>query len=391
MKILRVFLLSILCLVLALGMANATINLDETFDDGAPFTDLNFAYGNANPTSATVKGMNIYRDADASTTGALAFNFTSPNAMGSLVNLGTGDGKAWKLSPNERIFFGQSGVAHVPSGIGEIGNNGDGISVSQIAVSFEPATANKPEGTNVGSISYYFGGTTASTHTLVYNLVCGTSGSINVASVRDGVAGPTVGSLEGNKWALITTVWCSKQSDTDNSQYWSTIPKTAYGSNEVGHEGWLYNKAPHPNAPVGQPAGTSWEGSADGRLYPNGKGWPFGTRLTSSTLGTTIYTFVGTNPVGVGTTSTAAMVVDNPWVLNGIFAANGGKIRTWRIQAGPADAMYIDDLYLEGAYARDRTPTDPFNQAADYRLHAFNKPYDTPGGLPVELSTFELR
>jgi hypothetical protein len=40
---------------------------------------------------------------------------------------------------------------------------------------------------------------------------------------------------------------------------------------------------------------------------------------------------------------------------------------------------------------RDKAMTDPIEISADFRLHAFNKTYPTQGGVPVELSVFEVR
>lgn len=428
MKNLKLLLLAGLCLALCVGIANAGgINIDEDFNDGTPFQNLGRNYANTYvPTSATVKGINICESqytiwvgTPTATTPAtetiLTYNPSSANTQGAIYALGTGAGKAWKLSAGQKLLFGQAGklAGDQESGDGPVGGynfdgttttnmnmlaggeiscGGGGIEIAQSAVSFHTSSTLGNVGADLGSIKFYFGdnttsvthdGTTGavtndgipSTHTLVYQFLSKGDGTVDVKKIKDGGTSATISTITADRWAMITTVWAASTNNGtaaagDTSQKWGTIPKKYYTGNRGG--AWTQS------------------GSADGHLYPNGKGWPTGTRLTSSTLGASVYSFINTNPLG--TTSTAAMLVDSPWNYD-VTKVSGAKakLRTWKIQAGPSNALYVDDLYLENDI-RNSTLDSGTKQNADYRLHAFDNPFAvSPAGVPVELSVFTLR
>lgn len=399
MKNLKFLFLVGLVLVLCLGAANATIVIDETFDDGTPWTNLNWAYGVDKPTSAGVKGISVFRDggADMPATATLTFNATSSNLQGAIVNLGTGTGKAWRLNQNQKIFWGQSGAAHVESGNGIINTNRDNITVAQIGVACDPAVMALPGGTLVGQIRYMFGN--ATTYTLTYNLrVNTTSNGLAVEehrATRDfgGALARTVGVIPSNKFSMLTTVWNGKMNDTDPNSFWGTIKKKYYTGNLA----------------------VSTVGSADGNLYPDGKGWAHSQKLTSATgatTGTLVYSFLDKKPV---TASTTTVTLDGGWrILEKGDPAN--FLRTWKISvADVAGAtLVVDDLYYENT-VRSLNMTDPQQKAADYRIHEFDQtkrykpdpddpdptnrtmfvlnenPQYVTAGFPVELSVFEIR
>lgn len=407
MKNLKFLFLVGLVLVLCLGAANATIVIDETFDDGTPWTNLNWVYGVDNPTSAGVKGINVYRNGRATmpSTATLSFNMTSGNQQGALINLGTGTGKAWRLTQGQKLFFGQSGgmapVAHIESGGGIINTEKDNLTVAQIGVACDPAVMSLPGGTLVGQIRYMFGDTT--TYTLTYNLLVNTTSnglSVNEhRATRDfgGALARTLGVIPSNKFSMLTTVWNGKMSATDNNAFWGTLPKKYYTGN--------------PAAPGIGPL----IGSADGNLYPDGKGWAHKQRLTSATgatTGTLVYSFLDKKPV---TASTETVTLDGGWrILQPGSVAN--FLKTWKISVPdtPGATIVVDDLYYENT-VRSITMTDAQQKAADYRIHEFDQtkryrpdpadpnpanrtmflpnanPQYVTAGLPVELSVFEIR
>lgn len=403
MKNLKFLFLVGLVLVLCLGAANATIVIDETFDDGTPWTNLNWVYGVDNPTSAGVKGISVFRyndgtyQADMPVTATLAYNMTSGNQQGALVTLGAGTGKAWRLTQGQKIFWGQSGAAHVESGGGIINTNKDNITVAQIGVACDPAVMSLPGGTLVGQIRYMFGNTT--TYTLTYNLrVNTTSNGLAVQehrATRDfgGALARTLGVIPSNKFSMLTTVWNGKMSDKDPNAFWGTISKKYYTGNLA----------------------VSTVGSADGNLYPYGKGWAHSQKLTSATgatTGTLVYSFLDKKPV---TASTSTVTLDGGWrILQKGDQAN--FLKTWKISVpNTAGAtIVVDDLYYENT-VRSINMTDPQQKAADYRIHEFDQtkryrpdpadpnqanrtmflpnanPQYVTAGFPVELSVFEIR
>ena len=360
MKGLRFLLLLVLCFLFAMSVASANINIDEDFTDDTPFTDLHNSAGVSTGTSSTLKGINVCDDPD-NNKGVLQYNATSAFTQGSLFTIDAAhNARCWKLDAGQQLFWGQSGWAGQPSGLSNLSVWGGGIEAAQVAVAVEPATALKAAGTNVGSISYFFGDT-KSTHTLDYNLVTDGSGNVDVIPVRAGVTGASIGSFQGDKWALITTVWADKDSAADQTgntdqQYWDTNPD--------------------PTKAIG---------------------WPRGTRLNDAAHGTCIYSFMNANPLG--TVATPAFDVDSPWTLAHPAASdeNGGKIRTWRIQAASSDALYVDDLYLEAGIRSGNGNSgtggnyDGKEPVGNLRMHPFNKTYPVLGGVPVELSVFEVR
>lgn len=399
MKNLKFLFLVGLVLVLCLGAANATIVIDETFDDGTPWTDLGWAYGVDNPTSAGFKGISIYRNgsADMPATATLAFGMTPDNQQGAVVNLGAGTGKAWRLTQGQKLFFGQSGAAHVESGGGIINTQKDNNTVAQIGVACDPAVMALPGGTLVGQIRYMFGNTT--TYTLTYNLrVNTTSNGLAVEEHRatrnfGGALARTVGVIPSNKFSMLTTVWNGKNNATDPNSFWGTISKKYYTGNLA----------------------ISTVGSADGNLYPNGKGWAHSQRLcstTGATTGTLVYSFLDKKPV---TASTNTVTLDGGWrILE--MGASANFLRTWKIsvQDTPGATIVVDDLYYENT-VRSLNMVDPQQKAADYRLHEFDQtkryrpdpadpnqanrtmflpnanPQYVTAGFPVELSVFEIR
>jgi hypothetical protein len=358
------------------------------------------------PTSAAVKGISIFRNGSQGdpATATLAYNMTSGNKQGALVNLGT-SGKAWRLTANQKVFFGQSGQAHVASGGGVIASDGDNITIAQLGVACDPAVLSLSTNTLVGQVAYLFGEPTGTTYTLTYNFRVNAAGTgltvteFHATRNTGGALFQTLGDIPADKFSMLTTVWCGKQSDTDPNQRWGTIPKTGYGSMTPGHEGWKYNTT--PKFPT---AGISNEGSADGCLYPVGKGWLNGQKLTSSTLGTAVYSFLEKKPAG--TTTGTVPLTDNPWVIAGKYAKTANDVLTWKISVpNTAGAtLVIDDVYFENTI-RNYTSTAAEFKAADYRLHEFDQSkryrpngstlYANPqylvAGLPVELSIFELR
>lgn len=403
MKNLKFLFLVGLALVLCLGAANATIVIDETFDDGTPWTNLNWAYGVDNPTSAGVKGISIYRNgsADMPATATLAFNMTSGNQQGALVTLGTGTGKAWRLTQGQKLFFGQSGgqttIAHIESGGGIINTQKDNNTVAQIGVACDPAVMSLPGGTLVGQIRYMFGNTT--TYTLTYNLRVNTTGNgLMVEEYRatrnfGGTKARDLGVIPSNKFSMLTTVWNGKMSDTDPNAFWGTISKKYYTGNLA----------------------ISTVGSADGNLYPNGKGWAHSQKLTSATgatTGTLVYSFLDKKPV---TASTSTVTLDGGWriLLKGDQA---NFLKTWKISVEntPGATLVVDDLYYENT-VRSINMTEAQQKAADYRIHEFDQtkrykpdpadpdqtnrtmflqnanPQYVTAGFPVELSVFEIR
>lgn len=417
MKNLKLLFFVGLCLVLGMGIASANIDIDETFDDGTPFTDLGWAYGVDDPGSATIKGISIFRNTNALNTevatATLAYNMTSGNQQGSLVNLGTGNGKAWKLTAGQKVFWGQSGNGSIPSGGGVIADYSTDIKVAQLGIGYHvnqiPGSSTS---TLIGSVSYLFGNTAVSTTTfsLKYELWPNTAGSgAFVREIRSDGTSRTLGTVAPNKFSMLTTVWAAG-ADTK----WGTIPKTGYG-----------NTLPPPKYP-GYPATKyGWQvyanqGSGDGYLYPQGKGWVNGAALTSSSAGVAqgmaVYSFLDTKPASYGTTSSQPKLVDNPWVIPSVFygttlsSTETTRLRTWKIAAGNTSAtLYVDDIYME-ASIRGASPTAAEAKAGDYRIHEFdqtkrykkslgsptlalspNTQYVGPTGLPVELSIFELR
>jgi len=410
MKNLKFLFLVGLVLVLCLGAANATIVIDETFDDGTPWTDLGWAFNNANgsPTSASVKGISVFRyndgtyQADMPVTATLAYNMTSGNQQGALVTLGAGTGKAWRLTQGQKIFWGQSGAAHVESGGGIINTNKDNITVAQIGVACDPAVMSLPGGTLVGQIRYMFGNTT--TYTLTYNLrVNTTSNGLAVQEHRatrnfGGALARTVGVIPSNKFSMLTTVWNGKMSDTDANAFWGTNPKKYYTGNSA---------APGIGPLIG---------SADGNLYPDGKGWAPKQKLTSATgatTGTLVYSFLDKKPV---TASTSTVTLDGGWrILQKGDQAN--FLRTWKIsvQDTPGATLVVDDIYYESNVRAADMQTDAYRRGADYRIHEFDQtkryrpdpadpnqanrtmflpnanPQYVTAGFPVELSVFEIR
>jgi hypothetical protein len=159
MKHCRILFLLALCSLFLLTLASANIVLDEDFSDDTPFTDLaRGADGTTTPTLES-KGINVTDESDdPSQVGDLAYNTTSGSkTQGELFTIDAAhNGRCWKLSAAQQLFWGQSGVAGEPSGMGTIACNGDGTQVQQVAVAVEPETALKAAGTNVGSISYFF-------------------------------------------------------------------------------------------------------------------------------------------------------------------------------------------------------------------------------------------
>lgn len=417
MKNLKLLLIAAMILAIGSGIAGAAaIDIDEDFNDGVPFENLKRNYADTYiATSATIKGINVYDQgfvsAGPATATILAYNPSSANWAGSIKQLGTtSQGKAWKLNATQRLLWGKAGAlsgtqesgdgpvggyltdgtttTNMDSGAGnELQGVGTGIVVAQAAVAFDTTATLQAAGTSLGSLKLYFGNIATSvthdasgkvtedgipaTHTLVYNFLSNGAGVVQVKKVCDGASGSstTIGTIAGDTWSMITTVIDGQPADTDAGQKWGTMPKLYYTGNN-GSGSWKIS------------------GSADGRLYPNGKGWPTGTRLTSSTLGLAVYSFVNANPAG--TTVTTA-VVDSPWLPNGPKVDAGqGKVRTWKIEAGSGNAMYVDDIYLESDI-RTGTMDSGLKQNADYRLHAFVSKATGLAGVPVELSVFTLR
>jgi len=379
MKGLKLLLLVGLCFLFGLTVASAgNIDVDETFTDGTPFTDLNNA-----TTSATiaVKGINPYTTpggwADwGLDPGKLEYNPTSALTQGSLFALGDGPGMCWKLDPGQQLFWGQAGnnCGGEESGLGTVAQYGAAIEVSQVALAVNPSSADKTVGTPLGSIRYYFGsGTiglfgdpsqpTGTTHTLAYNLVAGGGGVVDIMEIRDGGMGEKVGTFPGDTWTQITTVF-------GGSEAWDLAPWATQGAGT----GFFLTNTP--------------------------KGWPNNTLLTSSILTitveplttttlTSVYTFVDANPLGNATTP--AWLVDNPWTIATIPATNS-KIRTVRYAAGPADELYIDNLYIEDDMRNGALPASVAQKITNMRSHKFaGEYYPVPAGVPVELSVFTVK
>lgn len=413
MKNLKLLFLVGLCLVLGMGAASAYIDIDETFDSGTPWVDRGWAYGVDDPGSATIKGISIFRNGSAGmvSTATLGYNMTSGNQQGSVVSLGTGNGKAWKMTAGQKLFFGQSGNGSIPSGGGYIGHDGPDICVAQVGLGYH---ANQISGSStstlIGSVSYLFGNTarTTTTFSLTYELWPNAAGTgAFIREIRSNGTSRTLGTVTPDKFSMLTTVWSDGPDDK-----WGTIPKTMYG-----------NVRPAPKKPTYPTPQYGWQlyannGSGDGFLYPQGKGWANGSALTSSSAGvnqgTCVYSFLDTKPASYGTTSSQPKLIDAPWIIPTVFYGPGTtnpsttettKLRTWKIAAGPTSAtLYVDDLYLE-TEIRGASPTAAEAKAADYRVHEFdqskryrplataspNPQYNTVAGLPVELSVFDLR
>ena len=349
--------LSWLALMLWLGTARGTIVIDETFDDGTPWTDLGWMFGVDNPTSAGVKGINVYRSsyADMPATATLAFSAATGNQQGELVSPGNFSSKAWKLAQGQKLFWGRSGMDHVESGDGLINSEKSNTTIAQIGIAYYPAVLALPNNTVVGQIRYMFG--SASTYTLTYNLrVNTTSNGLAVEEYRatsnfDGTKTRNLGVIPPNKFSMLTTVWTSIKSATDPHGFWGTIPKKYLtGSLAV-----------------------STVGSADGNLYPYGKGWQHGQRLCSTigdTTETLVYSFLDKKPV---TASTETADLDGGWRILDI-GNTANWLRTWKISVPdtPGAMILVDDIYMENT-VRSLSMNDLQNKAADYRLHEFDQ------------------
>lgn len=400
MKRFKILVLLGLALVPWLGAAQGTIVIDETFDDGTPWTDLHWVYWGPwdLPTSAAVKGINVVRSgyADMPGTATLNFNMTSGNQQGVLITLGAGPGRAWRLTWGQKLFWGQSGMAHVESGGGIINSNKDSTTVAQIGIACDPAVLSLPNNTLVGQVRYIFGSVT--TYTLTYNLRVNTaSDGLVVEEYRaiadyGGTKARDLGVIPSNKFSMLTTVWNGKNSSTDGYTYWGTIPKKYYTGNDA----------------------IPTVGSADGKLYPVGKGWQHGQRLsgaTGDTTGTLVYSFLDKKPVSASSTT---VDLDGGWrILELGNTANW--LRTWKISVPdtPGAMILVDDIYMENTM-RSINMTNREHQVADYRLHEFDQtkryiydpadpdphnptmfllhpnPQYVTAGFPVELSAFEV-
>jgi len=364
-----------LWLVLGVGVGRGNINVDETFDgDSAPFEDL---HGTATLLSrVSLKGINVLATYPGFSSATMQYNATSALTPGSLFPIrSSGIPKCWKLEPGQEFKWGQAGpqAGGETDGLGIIADYGGGIDVMQVAVAVEPSAAARAAGTDLGQIKYFFWTnvyttlTLCTTHTLEYKLVSAGAGVLDILEVRDGVVARTVkAGLPVDTWSQITTVMAGNSATPDN---WADYPTTAL-------------------SPYWDP----WTGRY---TVKQTKGWPTNTRLTSPTI-FMAYTFVDAMPLG--TPSTPAYLVDDPWRIDGLTGVDPlhprtNKIRTIRYAAGPADPLYLENPYQEACIRSGESGVDVNEWIAVERSHKFNEPYpvpalhDPPG---VELSAFRV-